>query len=158
MSSTAAELNALGTITSLDIFKRHTDKNSEKPQEFYVSVAKWFTLLWGIIAIVIACFINLFDNLIQLVNIIGSIFYGNVLGIFLLAFFVKFVKGHAVFIAAIVTQLLIFLIYYSFIYIFPSGEEKISYLLLNLIGCVLVMTISCFFQLFDNMLKLSEEK
>jgi SSS family transporter len=158
MSSTAAELNALGTITSLDIFKRHTDKNSEKPQEFYVSVAKWFTLLWGIIAIVIACFINLFDNLIQLVNIIGSIFYGNVLGIFLLAFFVKFVKGHAVFIAAIVTQLLIFLIYYSFIYIFPSGEEKISYLLLNLIGCVLVMTISCFFQLFNNMLKLSEEK
>jgi Na+/proline symporter len=158
MSSTAAELNALGTITSLDIFKRHTDKNSEKPQEFYVSVAKWFTLLWGIIAIVIAYFINLFDNLIQLVNIIGSIFYGNVLGIFLLAFFVKFVKGHAVFIAAIVTQLLIFLIYYSFIYIFPSGEEKISYLLLNLIGCVLVMTISCFFQLFDNMLKLSEEK
>ena len=158
MSSTAAELNALGTIISLDIFKRHTDKNSEKPQEFYVSVAKWFTLLWGIIAIVIACFINLFDNLIQLVNIIGSIFYGNVLGIFLLAFFVKFVKGHAVFIAAIVTQLLIFLIYYSFIYIFPSGEEKISYLLLNLIGCVLVMTISCFFQLFDNMLKLSEEK
>jgi len=158
MSSTAAELNALGTIISLDIFKRHTDKNSEKPQEFYVSVAKWFTLLWGIIAIVIACFINLFDNLIQLVNIIGSIFYGNVLGIFLLAFFVKFVKGHAVFIAAIVTQLLIFLIYYSFIYVFPSGDEKISYLLLNLIGCVLVMTISYFFQLFDNMLKLSEEK
>jgi len=158
MSSTAAELNALGTITSLDIFKRHTDKNSEKPQEFYVSVAKWFTLLWGIIAIVIAYFINLFDNLIQLVNIIGSIFYGNVLGIFLLAFFVKFVKGPAVFNAAIVTQLLIFLIYYSFIYVFPSGEEKISYLLLNLIGCVLVMTISCFFQLFDNMLKLSEEK
>jgi Na+/proline symporter len=158
MSSTAAELNALGTITSLDIFKRHTDKNSEKPQEYYVSAAKWFTLLWGIIAIGIACVTNLFDNLIQLVNIIGSIFYGNVLGIFLLAFFVKFVKGHAVFIAAIVTQLLIFLIYYSFIYIFPSGEEKISYLLLNLIGCVLVMTISCFFQLFNNMLKLSEEK
>ncbi len=158
MSSTASELNALGTITSLDIYKRHTDKNSEKSQEHYVSVAKWFTLLWGIIAIGIACFTNLFDNLIQLVNIIGSIFYGNVLGIFLLAFFVNFVKGHAVFIAAIITQLLIFLIYYSFIYDFPSGEEKISYLLLNLIGCVLVMTISCFFQLFDNMLKLSEEK
>tara|TARA_R110002012_G_scaffold321944_1_gene552577 strand:- start:17474 stop:19222 length:1749 start_codon:yes stop_codon:yes gene_type:complete len=152
MSSTASELNALGTITSLDIFKRHTDKNSEKSQEYYVSVSKWFTLAWGVVAIVIACVTNLFDNLIQLVNIIGSIFYGNVLGIFLLAFFVKFVKGNAVFIAAIVTQLLIFLIYYSFIYVFEDGEEKISYLLLNLIGCVLVMGIASFFQLFDNML------
>lgn len=153
MSSTASELNALGTITSLDIFKRHTDKNGEKSQEYYVAVSKWFTLVWGVIAIAIACVTNLFDNLIQLVNIIGSIFYGNVLGIFLLAFFVKFVKGNAVFIAAIVTQLLIFLIYYSFIYVYDDGQEKISYLLLNLIGCLLVMGISIFFQVFDNVLK-----
>ncbi|SMC53444.1 sodium:solute symporter [Cellulophaga tyrosinoxydans] len=153
MSSTASELNALGTITALDIFKRHTDKNNEKPQEFYVSVSKWFTLLWGIVAIGIACVTNLFDNLIQLVNIIGSIFYGNVLGIFLLAFFFKFVKGNAVFIGAIITQLLVFATYYLFIYSLPDGEEKISYLLLNLIGCVLVITITMLLQAFDNMLK-----
>ena len=153
LSSTASELNALGTITALDIFKRHTDKNNEKPQEFYVSVSKWFTLLWGIVAIGIACVTNLFDNLIQLVNIIGSIFYGNVLGIFLLAFFFKFVKGNAVFIGAIITQLLVFATYYLFIYSLPDGEEKISYLLLNLIGCVLVITITMLLQAFDNMLK-----
>ncbi|MBO0593013.1 sodium:solute symporter [Cellulophaga sp. E16_2] len=153
MSSTASELNALGTITALDIFKRHTEKNGEKPQEYYVAASKWFTLIWGVIAICIACVSNLFDNLIQLVNIIGSIFYGNVLGIFLLAFFVKFVKGNAVFIGAIITQFLVIATYYFFIYIMPEGEEKISYLLLNLIGCLLVMGISIFLQLFDNILK-----
>ena len=153
MSSTASELNALGTITALDIFKRHTEKNGDKPQEYYVSVSKWFTLLWGVLAIGIACVTNLFDNLIQLVNIIGSIFYGNVLGIFLLAFFFKFVKGNAVFIGAIITQLLVFATYYLFIYSLPDGEEKISYLLLNLIGCVLVIAISSLLQIFDNMLK-----
>jgi len=153
MSSTASELNALGTITALDIFKRHTQKRGEKPQEYYVNMSKWFTLIWGIIAIGIACVSNLFDNLIQLVNIIGSIFYGNVLGIFLLAFFIKFVKGNAVFIGAIITQVLVIAIYYFFIYSMPEGEEKVSYLLLNLIGCGLVMGISIFLQLFDNILK-----
>ena len=153
MSSTASELNALGTITALDIFKRHTEKRGEKPQEYYVNMSKWFTLIWGIIAIGIACVSNLFDNLIQLVNIIGSIFYGNVLGIFLLAFFIKFVKGNAVFIGAIITQVLVIAIYYFFIYSMPEGEEKVSYLLLNLIGCGLVMGISIFLQLFDNILK-----
>tara|TARA_R110000796_G_scaffold88850_2_gene191759 strand:- start:19341 stop:21080 length:1740 start_codon:yes stop_codon:yes gene_type:complete len=153
MSSTASELNALGTITALDIFKRHTENNTKKTQEYYVSISKWFTLLWGIIAILIACVANLFDNLIQLVNIIGSIFYGNVLGIFLLAFFFKFVKGNAVFIGAILTQFLIFVIYYSLIYIYPTGQEKISYLLLNLFGCGIVIIISCLLQLFDNLLK-----
>lgn len=153
MSSTASELNALGTITSLDLYKRHTDPHSKKSQEYYVSISKWFTMAWGVIAILIACAATLVDNLIQLVNIIGSIFYGNVLGIFLLAFFFKFVKSNAVFVGAILTQILVFVIYYSFIYIYPSGQEKISYLLLNLIGCLLAIFISCFFQLFDNILK-----
>ncbi len=153
MSSTASELNALGTITALDIFKRHTETKYKKPQEYYVKASKWFTLLWGFIAILIACVTHLFDNLIQLVNIIGSIFYGNVLGIFLLAFFFKYVKGNAVFIGAIITQLFIFVIYYTLIYIYPSGQEKLGYLLLNLIGCLLVIAISFFLQLFDNLLK-----
>jgi SSS family transporter len=153
MSSTASELNALGTITALDIFKRHTESKYKKPQEYYVKASKWFTLSWGFIAILIACVTHLFDNLIQLVNIIGSIFYGNVLGIFLLAFFFKYVKGNAVFIGAIITQLFIFVIYYTLIYIYPTGQEKLGYLQLNLIGCFLVIAISFFLQLFDNLLK-----
>ncbi|MFT6935205.1 MAG: Na+/proline symporter, partial [Maribacter sp.] len=75
MSSTASELNALGTITALDLYKRNHTK--EETDQHYVKASKWFTLAWGIVAIAIANVANLFDNLIQLVNIIGSIFYGN---------------------------------------------------------------------------------
>jgi fluoride ion exporter CrcB/FEX len=88
--------------------------------------------------------------LINLVNTIGSIFYGNVLGIFLLAFFVKFVKGNAVFVAALITQVIIILTYYFAVFVLEqAGEEPyISYLWLNLIGCVIVMSIAMFLQLF----------
>ncbi|WP_425236840.1 sodium:solute symporter [Ulvibacterium sp.] len=151
MSSTASELNALGTITALDLYKRN--KNGDFSQKHYVTVSKLFTLLWGIVAIAIASIANLFDNLIQLVNIIGSIFYGNVLGIFLLAFFLKFVKGNAVFFAALLTQLIIFILYYNLIHIHPSGEEKLGYLWLNFIGSALVISIAIIFEAFDRILK-----
>src|SRR5690606_34736190 len=100
MSSTASELNALGSTTTIDLYKRNVPGKREK---HYVAASRGFTLLWGLIAIGVACTANLFDNLIQLVNIIGSIFYGNVLGIFLLAFFIKYVRSKAVFIAALIT-------------------------------------------------------
>ncbi|MGB5498117.1 MAG: sodium:solute symporter [Maribacter sp.] len=151
MSSTASELNALGTITALDLYKRN--KKEVLPEKHYVQASKAFTLLWGIVAILIACVANLFDNLIQLVNIIGSIFYGNVLGIFLLAFFFKFVKGNAVFFAAILTQLLICIIYYNLIHIYPSGQEKLGYLWLNFIGAALVIIIAFAFEAFDRLLR-----
>ncbi|MFC4097835.1 sodium:solute symporter [Euzebyella saccharophila] len=151
MSSTASELNALGTITALDLYKRNNKK--ELSEQEYVKSTKIFTLIWGILAILIASFANLFDNLIQLVNIIGSIFYGNVLGIFLLAFFFKFVKGNAVFFAAILTQLIVFVLFYSLIFIYPSGEEKLGYLWLNFIGSALVIVIAMAFELFDRFLK-----
>lgn len=109
-----------------------------------VSVTKWFTLLWGVIAIIIACVADLFDNLIQLVNIIGSIFYGNVLGIFLLAFFFKFVKGNAVFIAAIITQLIV---------IIGWSQDWMSYLWLNAFGCALVISIAFIIESFDRLLR-----
>ncbi len=147
MSSTASELNALGTISALDLYKRN--RTGTFNEKHYVLASKGFTLLWGIIAILIACVANLFDNLIQLVNIIGSIFYGNVLGIFLLAFFFKFVKGNAVFFAALLTQAIIFVLYYNFIYV----EEQLSYLLLNFIGAALVMAIAFVFEGFDRLLK-----
>ncbi|WP_438973452.1 sodium:solute symporter [Polaribacter sp.] len=136
MSSTASELNALASTTVIDLYKRNT--KGIKEEAHYVKASKWFTLIWGIIAISVACVANLFDNLIQLVNIIGSIFYGNVLGIFLLAFFIKFVKGNAVFIAALITQALI---------IFVFLMDWLPYLWLNLLGCVLVMGIAIVLQL-----------
>ena len=138
MSSTASELNALASTTAIDLYKRNV---SDKSDKHYVKASKWFTLLWGIIAISIACVANLFDNLIQLVNIIGSIFYGNVLGIFLLAFFIKYIQSTAVFIAALLTQFII--IYFWYIDLMP-------YLWLNLVGCILVIFIAILIQFTVN--------
>ena len=139
MSSTASELNALGTITTLDIYKRHV--TASKTPGYDLKLSKGFTLLWGIIAIMIASVASLFENLIQLVNIIGSIFYGNVLGIFLLAFFFKRIQGKAVFYAAIITQILVVLVFYI---------DLMSYLWLNLLGCALVILLAQILQLFHR--------
>jgi SSS family transporter len=135
MSSTASELNALASTTAIDLYKRNVRVRDE---QHYVKASKWFTLLWGLIAISIACVAHLFDNLIQLVNIIGSIFYGNVLGVFLLAFFLKYVKSNAVFWAAIITQLIIIYLWYI---------DLMPYLWLNLVGCSIVIFISIIIQL-----------
>jgi Na+/proline symporter len=139
MSSTASELNALGTITTLDIYQRYAPVSTAP--NHYLKMSKIFTLAWGIIAIIIASVASLFENLIQLVNIIGSIFYGNVLGIFLLAFFFKHIHGKAVFYAAIVTQLLVIISFYA---------DLMSYLWLNLLGCGLVILVAHFLQLFTT--------
>ena len=140
MSSTASELNALGSTTAMDLYKRNT---SEKTETEMVAASRWFTFLWGIIAIGVACVANLAENLIQLVNIIGSIFYGNVLGIFLLAFFFKFVKGNAVFIAALITQVFVIALY------FLNEYEYINlpFLWLNFVGCMIVIAIACLLQI-----------
>tara|TARA_R110000796_G_scaffold50888_4_gene120041 strand:+ start:35560 stop:37266 length:1707 start_codon:yes stop_codon:yes gene_type:complete len=142
MSSTASELNALGTVTSLDLYKRN--KKGEFTQAHYVKVSKLFTLMWGAVAIAIACVANLFDNLIQLVNIIGSIFYGNVLGIFLIAFFFKFIKGNAVFVAALITQCIV---------IIGWSYDWMSYLWLNAFGCSLIIVLATILEGFDRLLK-----
>jgi Na+/proline symporter len=90
MSSTASELNALSSTTTMDIYKRNL--KTEKSDKHFVLASKGFTLMWGVIAILFACFGTLIENLIQLVNIVGSVFYGTILGIFLVAFFFKFIK------------------------------------------------------------------
>jgi Na+/proline symporter len=134
MSSTASELNALATTTTLDLYARH--KQTDEIQT--VKTTKWFTFIWGIIAIIIACVAYLADNLIQLVNIIGSIFYGNVLGIFLLAFFFKTVRGTAVFTAAVFTQLIVITLFLLDFW----AIIKLPYLWLNFIGCFIVIGIT----------------
>ena len=130
MSSTSSEINALATTTSIDILKRNLSYVNDDNIVFFT---KLMTLFWGLCAIAIACVAYLADNLIQLVNIIGSIFYGNVLGIFLIAFFLKALKSNAVFIGAIITQIIIIIAWFY---------DWMPFLWLNVFGCVMVILIS----------------
>jgi SSS family solute:Na+ symporter len=149
MSSSASELTALASTTAIDIYKRNTKSELSEKQLLYST--QLFTLGWGIIAILFACFCTLFENLIQLVNLLGSIFYGTVLGIFLVGFLFKFVKGKSIFYSAVISQISIFFIYYYFIHIYPSGQEKLGYLWLNFIGATLTIVISSSLQLLLNL-------
>ncbi len=139
MSSTASELNALASTTAMDLYRR--GRKTEMSEMGMVRMSKWFTLAWGILAIAIACVAHLADNLIQLVNIIGSIFYGNVLGIFLIAFFLKTVKGNAVFTGALITQVIV---------IIGWWWDWMPFLWLNFFGCFLVMSLAYILQLSMN--------
>ena len=137
MSSTASELNALAATTTVDLYKRNMSKN--KSDKHFLNVSKLFTVMWGIIAICFASIGNLFENLIQLVNIIGSIFYGTILGIFLIGFFIKKIKSNSVFYSACISQILIFVIYFS---------VDIGYLWLNFIGALFTVFFSIIADLF----------
>jgi solute:Na+ symporter, SSS family len=136
MSSTASELNALATTTVIDLYKRSLV--SDRDDQHYLKASKWFTLLWGGIALFFAVYADLFDNLIQAVNIIGSLMYGAILGVFMVAFFQKRIGGTAVFTAAVITEVVILTIFaldkYEMIHI--------AYLWLNPIGCILVMILA----------------
>ena len=140
MSSTASGLTALASTTAIDIYKRNL--KSEKSEKHYLNATKFFTLFWGVVAILFACVGTLFENLIQLVNIIGSIFYGTVLGIFLVGFYLKRVQAKPMFISAIISQLTIFVIYYFMIY----TQEKLGYLWLNFIGAILTIVLALLLQ------------
>ena len=140
MSSKASELNALASTSIVDLYRRSVRKG--KSDRHYLLATKWMTVLWGILAMLFAMFSSLFENLIQAVNIVGSLFYGAVLGVFAVAFFFKKIGGNAVFWAAIVSELIILLLYLL-------GELNIftiAYLWYNLIGCVLVILFGLLFQ------------
>tara|TARA_Y100000389_G_scaffold59973_1_gene56070 strand:- start:1283 stop:2935 length:1653 start_codon:yes stop_codon:yes gene_type:complete len=135
MSSTASELNALAATSVVDLYKRNREEQSEK---HYVNASKFFTLLWGVIAILFASFGSLVENLIQLVNIIGSIFYGTILGVFVAAIFIKKIKGQAIFYAAIISEILIIGLFYL---------DLFGYLWLNVIGTALTLLLGYILQL-----------
>ena len=139
MSSTASELNALATTTTIDLYNRNKKNKSSEIET--VNTTKMFTVFWGLFAIAIACIAYLADNLIQLVNIIGSLFYGNVLGIFLIAFFIKYIKSNAVFYGAIITELIVLFVWYN---------DYMPYLWLNVLGVFTVIITSYLIQLFNN--------
>ena len=135
MSSIASELNALGATTTIDFYRRVLRRDATDRQILMAS--KLFTVLWGLVAVAFASFASLLDNLIQAVNILGSLFYGTVLGMFLVAFFIQYVRGNAVFLAAVISQVVV-LVLFTF-----SG---IGYLWFNVIGCVLVVVLGLLLQ------------
>lgn len=151
MSSTASEINALATTTVVDIYRRSLVTNQDEAH--YLRASKFFTVLWGGLALFFAYIADLFENLIEAVNIIGSLFYGAILGIFLVAFFLKRIGSRAVFYGAIIAEALVLIIFrLNQLGGFYIGETfikvNIAYLWLNLIGCILVIIISILLQTF----------
>lgn len=141
MGSMAGELNALASTTTVDIYKR-----SFKPEAsplHYLHASRFFTILWALIAMVFAMLANQAENLIQFVNIVGSLFYGTILGIFLVAFYIKSVRSNAIFVAALIGESAV-LICYFFYY------EEIAFLYYNIIGCVVVVVISWLLKFLDT--------
>src|SRR5437588_217199 len=131
MSATAAALNALGATTEVDFYRPLIRPNAS--DHHYVVAAKALTAAWGLIAIGVASFASLVENLIEAGNILGSLFYGSVLGLFLTAFFIRRVRGSAVFFAALVAQALVFILF---------ATTSIGYLWYNLIGCAAVLIMA----------------
>ena len=138
MSSTAGELNALAATTTIDYYKKFWSKKDDGQKDLRMS--KYFTVGWGILAITIALTAGLFENLIQLVNILGSLFYGTILGVFLLAFFFKKVDSRAALLAGITGQITVLIIHFMKVF----GLIELSYLMYNLIGCSIVVLFGLF--------------
>jgi Na+/proline symporter len=135
MSSMAGELNALSSTTTVDIYKRSVRKEADPLH--YLKASRWFTVGWALLAMVFATLASFAENLIQFVNIVGSLFYGTILGIFLCAFYIKRVQGTAVFWAAIIAEGVVFYCY---------KFTDIAFLLYNIIGCGAVIVTALIFQ------------
>lgn len=144
--SIAAALNSLASCTMVDFHKRFVKKEYTELQEY--NMARWYTLFWGLFCILVAQFsYNLGNSLIEAVNILGSWFYGTILGVFLVAVFMKHVKGTAVFIAAILAEIIVIGIYYL---------DIISFLWLNAVGAIVVLLFSALLQLFIGKSKVAD--
>ena len=135
MSSTSSELNALGSTSTVDIYRRLV--RPRESERHYVFVSKTLTAFWGLMAIAFAMAATLAENLIEAINILGSLFYGTILGIFLTAFLLKWVRGTAVFLAALVAEATVITLYMT---------TDIGYLWYNLIGCGLVLALGAALQ------------
>lgn len=131
MSSTSSEINALASTTVVDIYKRYI--RADGSDKHYVFISKAFTVGFGVLAIIFATWASLFENLIQLVNILGSLFYGTILGVFLCAFYIKYVKGNAVFIAALIAESCVITMWLT---------TDVPFLWFNVIGCLLVVVLA----------------
>ncbi len=139
-STTASELSALTATSVSDIYRRSI--NPGKDDDHYFRMSRWFNVGWGVFIVIFATYADLFDNLIQAVNMIGSIFYGTILGVFFTAFFLKQVKGRAVFWAAVIAQIIVI---YMFFFV-----DRNAYLWYNPLGCGLVMGMGWLLQQLAN--------
>jgi Na+/proline symporter len=137
MSSTASELSALATISTVDFYQRYINKRSDDAHTKLIS--RIFTAVWGGLAILFALFASMVESLIEAVNIVGSLFYGTVLGLFLAAFFIKRVGANAAFVAALIAQITVLVVYFT-------DFVEIGYLWYNLIACFLVIVLSLMLQ------------
>lgn len=135
MGSTASALNSLASTTVIDIYKRLIKKDATDHQ--YLQASRMATVFWGMVCIAMALYASKIGNLLEAVNVLGSYIYGTILGVFLVAFYVRYVNGRAVFIAAIIAEATVIVIGYT---------DKVAYLWLNLIGCLLVVLISILIQ------------
>lgn len=135
MGSTASGLNSLASTTAVDVYKRLINKQVD--DKSYLRFSRIATLMWCVFCVGVAFFASKLGNLIEAVNVLGSLFYGTILGIFMVAFYMKSIKGKAVFYAAIVAEVIVAICMYL---------ELTSYLWLNVIGCLLVMGIAWFIQ------------
>jgi Na+/proline symporter len=145
MGSTASALNSLSSTTSVDIYKRLIHKDGTDLR--YLNVSKLTTLFWGILSIGMALFASKLGNLLEAVNILGSLFYGTILGVFLVAFYLKTVGGKAVFYSALISEVIIFIAF---------KFDWMAYLWLNLFGCALVVVISFVMQQFFTLKAVSK--
>ncbi len=135
MGSTASALNSLASTSVIDIYKRLINKEATDKQ--YVSASRWATILWGVICILMALFTSKIGNLLEAVNILGSFIYGTILGVFVVAFYLKNVGAKAVFAAAILAEIIVCICGFN---------EVVAYLWLNVIGCLLVVILSLLIQ------------
>ena len=139
MGSTASALNSLASTTVVDIYKRLINQNAT--DEKYLSVSRWITIMWGFLSLLMALYASKMGNLLEAVNILGSLFYGTILGIFVVGFYLKKIGGSATFIAALITEVIIFSCWML---------DVMAFLWLNVVGCVLVVLISSILQRFQK--------
>ena len=137
MGSTASALNSLASTSVIDIYKRLINKDAG--DEKYLKASRWSTVIWGVVCIIMALYASKIGNLLEAVNILGSYIYGTILGVFLVAFYLKHVNGRAVFYAAILTEVVVCICGY---------QKVVAYLWLNVIGCLLVVIFAWLFQKF----------
>lgn len=131
MSSTSSELNSLASTSMIDIYKRMINKDAS--DKHYLNFSKYATIGWGIYAIIFALLASELGSLIEAVNILGSLVYGTILGIFLVAFYTKKVSGDSVFISALIAEAFVL---YCFLF------TSIPFLWYNVIGCLMVVLLS----------------
>jgi SSS family transporter len=135
MGSTASGLNSLASTTVVDFYKRFVRTSGS--EHLYLSASRWATVAWGVFCVIVALYASRLGNLIEAVNILGSLFYGTILGIFLVAFYLKRVDGHAVFYAALVAEVIVVIVWLL---------DFMAFLWLNVVGCLLVLALSVILQ------------